>query len=59
VTSGWQSKTTSGDDEFADLANAVRMFVRNTLYDFHVEHDGKTAVAVLNDAWMQYGNDAV
>jgi hypothetical protein len=47
-----------GDDQYADLANAVWMLLRNTPYDFHVEHDGKTAVDALNDAWTQYGNDA-
>jgi len=46
------------DDQYGDLANAVWMFLRNTPYDFHVEHDGKTAVDALNDALIQYGNDA-
>lgn len=47
------------DDQYADLANAVWMLLRNTHYNFYIEHDGKTSAAVLNDAWTQYGSNAV
>ncbi|MFE7223528.1 hypothetical protein ACFU7D_01970 [Nocardioides sp. NPDC057577] len=46
------------DDEYADLANTVWMVLRNTQYDFHVEHDGRTPVGRLNASWAKYGDDA-
>ena len=45
-------------EQYADLANAVWMFMRNTPYDFDIAHDGKTDTAELNTAWDQYGKDA-
>jgi hypothetical protein len=46
------------DDEYADLANTLWMVLRNTHYDFQVEHDGKTPLDLLNGAWVKYGDDA-
>ncbi len=44
--------------EYADLANALWMIMRNTTYESTVTLDGKTNVAVMNDAWARYGQDA-
>lgn len=46
------------DEEYADLANALWMFMRNTKWNFHVMPDGKTKAQILNAAWEQYGQDA-
>lgn len=46
------------DAEYADVANTVWMVLRNTRFDFHVEHDGKTPPQALNSAWAEYGADA-
>lgn len=47
-----------GDQEYADLANAIWMFLRTTPHEFVIHHDGRTATDILNGAWSRYGVDA-
>ena len=46
------------DEQYADLANALWMMLRNTPWHFAVTPDGRTSASKLNAAWDQYGRDA-
>jgi hypothetical protein len=46
------------DNEYADLANAIWMFLRSTPFEFVVRHDGQTPKEQLNAARTQYGEEA-
>lgn len=45
-------------EQYADLANTMWMLMRSTGHAFWLYPDDSADLAVMNDAWEQYGLDS-